>query len=62
MHRQKQKFWPTLINGYKLWPMVQLVNFYFVPLNHRLLVVNSVALGWNAYLAYVANAVPPLDA
>ncbi|KAF0521243.1 Protein sym1 [Gigaspora margarita] len=49
----KKVYLPTLINNYKLWPTVQLLNFYFIPLNHRLLVVNTVALGWNTYLSIV---------
>ncbi|ORX47981.1 hypothetical protein DM01DRAFT_265966, partial [Hesseltinella vesiculosa] len=36
-----------------LWPAVQLANFYFVPLQHRLLITNIVALGWNSYLLWV---------
>ncbi|CAG8614721.1 10141_t:CDS:2 [Funneliformis caledonium] len=46
-------FVPTLINNYKLWPAVQLVNFHFVPLNYRTLIVNCVALGWNTYLSVI---------
>ncbi|KAI8067455.1 hypothetical protein BC940DRAFT_333479 [Gongronella butleri] len=42
----------ALMNNYKLWPAVQLANFYFVPLQHRLLVVNLIALGWNSYLSW----------
>ncbi|XP_064652217.1 protein Mpv17-like isoform X2 [Lineus longissimus] len=49
----KRDFAPVLLNNYKLWPGVQLVNFYLVPLQHRLLVVNVVALGWNTYLAWM---------
>ncbi|KAI9344725.1 hypothetical protein BD770DRAFT_397376 [Pilaira anomala] len=41
----------ALIGNYKLWPAVQVVNFYFTPLNYRLMVTNCVALGWNAYLS-----------
>ncbi|ORY87816.1 hypothetical protein BCR37DRAFT_375716 [Protomyces lactucae-debilis] len=44
---------PTLIANWKLWPAVQLINFRFVPLEHRLLVVNLVALGWNCVLSAV---------
>ena len=44
---------PSIVsNQYKLWPLAQLINFYFIPLNYRLLYVNIVAFFWNIYLAY----------
>ncbi|KAI8362832.1 hypothetical protein BD560DRAFT_455524 [Blakeslea trispora] len=43
----------ALIGNYKIWPAVQIFNFYFTPLNYRLMVTNVVALGWNAYLSTV---------
>ncbi|GAN11049.1 protein sym1 [Mucor ambiguus] len=43
----------ALVGNYKIWPAVQVVNFYFTPLNYRLMVTNVVALGWNAYLSTV---------
>lgn len=42
--------------NYMLWPFVQLVNFKFVPLHHRVLAVNVVSLGWNCYLSYLNNS------
>ncbi|KAL1932325.1 hypothetical protein VTP01DRAFT_9381 [Rhizomucor pusillus] len=43
----------ALFANYKLWPAVQFINFYYTPLNYRLMVTNLVALGWNAYLSTV---------
>ncbi|KAF7732139.1 Protein required for ethanol metabolism [Apophysomyces ossiformis] len=43
----------ALMSNYKLWPAVQFFNFYFTPLNYRLMVSNLVSLGWNAYLSLV---------
>uniref|UniRef100_A0A3Q0R557 Mitochondrial inner membrane protein Mpv17 n=1 Tax=Amphilophus citrinellus TaxID=61819 RepID=A0A3Q0R557_AMPCI len=39
----------------RLWPPVQIANFYFIPLHHRLAVVQIVAVAWNSYLTWKAN-------
>lgn len=44
-----------LVTNWKIWPATQLVNFYFTPFQHRILVVNIVALFWNTYLASKTN-------
>ena len=41
----KKAYKPGMINNFLLWPWVQAVNFKYVPLEHRVLVVNCVALG-----------------
>ncbi|ELT92548.1 hypothetical protein CAPTEDRAFT_92614, partial [Capitella teleta] len=51
----KQDYTTILLNNYKLWPAAQIVNFYFIPLQHRILYVNFIAVIWNTYLAYEAN-------
>ncbi|GFN83101.1 protein mpv17 [Plakobranchus ocellatus] len=51
----KRDWLVVLINGYKIWPAAQFINFYFMPLRHRVLFVNFVALGWNTYLAWVTE-------
>lgn len=38
-------YWTALQKNWMLWPFVQAVNFKFVPLDHRVLVVNVVSLG-----------------
>ncbi|KAI9739663.1 MAG: Protein required for ethanol metabolism [Cirrosporium novae-zelandiae] len=41
--------------NWMVWPWIQAVNFKLVPLEHRVLVVNVVSLGWNCYLSYINN-------
>lgn len=43
--RLEKAYIPGMKNNFLLWPGVQAVNFKFVPLEHRVLVVNFVALG-----------------
>ncbi|GAB1600378.1 protein Mpv17-like, partial [Argonauta hians] len=47
-----QEFKPVLLSNYQVWPAVQLCNFYFIPFQYRILVVNITAVGWNTYLAF----------
>lgn len=44
---------PTMLQHYKLWPAVHFVNFYAVPLQHRVLVQNTVLVFWSAYLSHL---------
>ncbi|KAF9181434.1 Protein required for ethanol metabolism [Haplosporangium sp. Z 767] len=49
-----KKGYPEALKGnYVVWPAVQCFNFWLVPLQHRLMVVNTFALGWNSYLSHV---------
>ena len=49
----KNSYFSALKMNWALWPGVQAINFKFVPLEGRVLVVNVVSLGWNCYLSYV---------
>uniref|UniRef100_A0A8D0H276 Mitochondrial inner membrane protein Mpv17 n=1 Tax=Sphenodon punctatus TaxID=8508 RepID=A0A8D0H276_SPHPU len=51
----KRDYTDALVTNYYIWPAVQIANFYFIPLNHRLAVVQCVAIVWNAYLSWKAN-------
>lgn len=41
----KQSYTTALQKNWMVWPAVQFTNFKFVPLQHRVLVVNVVSLG-----------------
>jgi protein Mpv17 len=43
----------ALQTNWMVWPFVQVVNFKFVPLHHRVLLVNVISLGWNCYLSFL---------
>ena len=51
--RLQDKYAEALKKNWMLWPPVQTINFTLVPLEHRVLVVNVVSLGWNCYLSWV---------
>lgn len=49
----EKSYWSGLKANWALWPAVQAVNFKLVPLEHRVLVVNIVSLGWNCFLSWL---------
>ncbi|KAI2630354.1 hypothetical protein GGS26DRAFT_107501 [Hypomontagnella submonticulosa] len=51
-----KSYWPALQTNYLIWPFVQMANFTLVPLQHRVLVVNLVSIGWNCYLSMINSA------
>lgn len=40
-----------MVAGYKVWPLVSLLNFTVVPVEKRVVVGSLVGLGWGVYLA-----------
>ncbi|CAF1392049.1 unnamed protein product [Rotaria magnacalcarata] len=50
------KDFPTVMKGnYCVWPAFQLTNFYFIPLQHRVLFVNICSVMWSTFLAYITK-------
>ncbi|TPX60727.1 hypothetical protein PhCBS80983_g01629 [Powellomyces hirtus] len=54
-NRLSNNLWPTLKANWAVWPAALLINFRFVPLKLRLLVVNVLGLGWGTYLSMVQH-------
>ena len=53
--RLRDKFWPTLLAESVAWPAVQALNFWRVPVQHQLLVVNVVSLADCTFLSWVKH-------
>ncbi|KAL2135514.1 hypothetical protein VTI74DRAFT_8245 [Chaetomium olivicolor] len=51
-----KNYWDALKTNWMIWPFVQMVNFKLVPLQHRLLFVNVISIGWNCYLSYLNSS------
>jgi len=46
-----RNLWETLLENWKVWPAVQLLNFSVVPVKFQVLFVNLVAIWWNFVLS-----------
>ncbi|KAL7906363.1 hypothetical protein GGI35DRAFT_482530 [Trichoderma velutinum] len=44
-------FWPMLIAGYRVWPLVGLLNLSVVPFDYRQLVGSTAGLFWGIFLS-----------
>lgn len=49
------KWIPTQIMNLKVWPFMTGFNFYFMPMQLRVLVDNLFCIFWNIYLSYIEN-------
>lgn len=52
----KAKLLPTLCTNWKVWPLLQLINFALVPPQLQVLYVNFMQLWWNVYLSFMKNS------
>ena len=51
----RAKLWPTLLTGWKVWPIIGLINFTFVPAQLQVLFVNVISIFWGVYMSYMKN-------
>jgi hypothetical protein len=51
----QNSLWLTLVGNWTCWPLINWVNFRFVPAQYRVLFSNLAAVFWNMFLSSVAN-------
>ena len=55
-----KKLWPTLVTNWKVWPVLQLINFSFVPVKLQVLYVAFFSLFFNCYLSFMKFVYQPV--
>jgi len=48
-------FWPTFRVDLVVWPILQTINFYLLPLKYRVLYISVCSLFWNVFLSSMHN-------
>lgn len=51
----RNKFWPMIFAGQKLWPLVSILSFTIIPFEHRTLFGSVVGLFWGIYLSLISG-------
>lgn len=51
----KEKFFDTYKVGVIYWPIVQTVNFGFVPARNQVIFVSFFSMVWSTFMAYVQH-------
>ncbi|CCF56469.1 hypothetical protein KAFR_0B01700 [Kazachstania africana CBS 2517] len=54
----KTQWWNTLVTNWCVWPLFQAVNFSLIPVQHRLLAVNTISIFWNTFLSFKNSYIP----
>lgn len=51
----KNKFAKIYVTDCAVWPLIQMANFAFIPAPLQPIFVNTINIGWNAFLSYVSQ-------
>jgi len=57
----KEATWPALLINWSVWPAAQLINFKVMPIQWRVLWMNTVGLGMNVVLSKLAHPTKSTD-
>lgn len=44
-----------VFGSWKVWPLAHAINFRFIPSSQRVLYINSIQIGYNCFLSFIAN-------
>lgn len=61
INKIKKDFLPTFIVDLIVWPILQTINFYFLPLKYRVLYISFCSLFWNVFLSSMHNSVTQIE-
>ncbi|KAF2262327.1 hypothetical protein CC78DRAFT_534826 [Lojkania enalia] len=50
------KFYPMIMDGYKVWPLFSLASFLWIPVDKRIVAGCLVGIGWGIYLSLMVDA------
>ena len=52
----RSKLWPILVANWYCWPLINFLNFFYIPLQYRLLFSNIAAVFWNMLMSTLTNS------
>mmetsp|Transcript_15182 Transcript_15182/g.32563 ORF Transcript_15182/g.32563 Transcript_15182/m.32563 type:complete len:195 (-) Transcript_15182:585-1169(-) len=52
----ENKLWPTMKVNWTVWPLAHVINFRFIPSSQRILYINVIQVGYNAFLSTMQAA------
>lgn len=54
-----EMYWPALLANWQVWPLVQTINFRFMPLRYRVPFTGAIGIAWQVFLSILnANRSP----